>query len=753
MDRPGADRTSRGWPPTLNIRSKIVLPYLVLTLVVAAVGTYVVTSLVAGSLDERLTNHLLEAGRVVSDMLVEREQAHLRAARLVAFTRGLAEAVEGGDREELRRLGLPVASGLETECLVITDAEGQALLHALRLADGTVTAVEDPADLSGLWLVQTLLEGNDPDSLPSRGIGRYPVDQRYYYFSAIPVGLEGRLVGVVIVGTSLDTLLPFLKQTSLADVTIHIDDGRAIASTFALGEPPDQIDALLDALSISTATFQEILQSTGTTIGEDTVVRERWYRIARGPISIGGQRLGVFGVALPLNFILRAGATSRNTYALLFAAVMICVVLVGYAIARRITGPLGQLVRTTQAIADGNLQQRTGIVSGDEIGMLASTFDEMAERLAERTRALEELLQAYKESAGRMRSILASIGDGVILEDLDGNFIPLNAAAESLLQELAESFQFGPLRELSVSEEAVSPNHEANPWLLESRRFEVGRKVISAHSAAVRTDEGERLGTVIVLRNVTAEAEADRLKDAFIAHVSHELRTPLTAIKGYVTLLLRFSREALTEEQARFLETINRHTDSLISMINTLLDFSEMEAGGRLGVQRRPMMLSHLVNEIAQEWWPEMEEKGLKFHVEVGEELPLVDADAQRLRWAIVNLLRNAWQYTPAGGEVWVRLYANQEYVVLEVRDTGVGIPADQLEHLFDRFYRLANQRDEEVRGLGLGLYVTRAIVNAHDGEIQVESHEGAGSTFRILLPVSQTGGRRPTTPARDVGP
>jgi len=749
MDRPGAETSSREWLPALNIRSKIVLPYLVLTLVVATVGTYVVTNLVAGSLDERLTNHLLEAGRVASDMLVEKEQEHLRATRLVAFTRGLAEALERGDEEDVTRLALPVASGVGTECLMIADARGQAYLHALRMADGTVSAMEGPADLSGLWLVQTLLETADPNSMPSRGIGLYPVDQRYYYFTAIPVGLEGRLVGVVVVGTSLDTLLPSLKETSLADVTIHLEDGRAIATTFALTGEPGQMDVILDTLSISPETFQQILYSTGTTVGEDVVIRERWYRIARGPINVGGQRLGVFAVGLPLNFILRAGATSRNTYALLFAAVMICVILIGYAIAQRITSPLGRLVRTSQAVAKGNLQQRTGIVSRDEIGILAATFDEMTERLAERTRALQELLQAYKESAGRMRSILASIGDGVILEDLEGNLIPLNAAAESLLQELATSFQFGPLRELSVTEEAVPADREANPWLLESRRFEVGRKVISAHSAAVRTDEGERLGTVIVLRDVTAEAEADRLKDAFIAHVSHELRTPLTAIKGYVTLLLRFSREALTEEQAKFLETINRHTDSLIGMINTLLDFSEMEAGGRLGVQRRPTMLSHLVKEIAQEWWPEMEEKGLKFRLEVAEDLPLMEADTQRLRWAIVNLVRNAWQYTPSGGEVSIRLYSTGEHLVLEVQDTGVGIPAGQLKHLFDRFYRLMNQSDDEVRGLGLGLYVTRAIVEAHDGEIQVESQEGVGSTFRILLPPSR-GSREQTAPVKD---
>jgi len=488
MAQQGADRPIWQRVLTLNIRGKIILPYLVLTLIVAAVGTYVVTSLVAGSLDERLTNHLLEAGRVVSDTLVEKEQEHLRTARVIAFTRGMAKALEAGDREKVARLAMPTAAGLNLECLILADAEGHQMLHALRQPEGTMAALEGPGDISDLWIAEALLTQGDPNGLPRRGIGRHPVDQRYYYFTAIPVGLEDRLVGVVIVGTSLDTLVPRLKETSLADVTIYLEGGRAVVSTFALPEEPATTPTLLEELSIPPEVYQQILYSVGTTVGENVSIRGRWYRIARGPIAIGNERLGVLAVGLPANFIIRAGATSRNTYALLFACVMICVVLVGYLIAQRITHPLTRLVRTSQAVAEGDLQQRTGIVSRDEIGVLAATFDQMTERLAERTRALEELLHAYRESAGRMRSILASIGDGVILEDLDGNFIPLNAAAEALLEELAANFQFGPLRELSAGEEVQSGDREANPWLLESRRFEVGKKVISAHSAAVRTD-------------------------------------------------------------------------------------------------------------------------------------------------------------------------------------------------------------------------------------------------------------------------
>ena len=453
--------------------------------------------------------------------------------------------------------------------------------------------------------------------------------------------------------------------------------------------------------------------------------------IARGPLQVGGAKLGVFAVVLPSHFIIEAGATSRDTYALLFAAATACVILVGYIVSRRITSPLGRLVRVSQAVADGDLNRRTDIKSQDEIGVLAATFDGMTERLAERTRELERLLYEQKTSSSRMRAILSSIGDGVLLEDLEGNLVPQNTAAESMLADLAADFALAPLRETVTTGQDQLP--DSTPWLVESRRLEVSNKVISVSAAAVHTDDGERLGNVIVLRDVTAEAEAERLKDAFITHVSHELRTPLTAIKGYSELLLVNASSNLDRQQIEFLETINHHTNNLVAMVEELLDFSEMEAGGRIGLQRRPIQFGDLVNEICVEWRPELEDKGLEFEVDIPSDLPLINADPRRMRWAVTSLIRNAWQYTPSGGRVTVRLSAHEDQVILDVADTGIGIPPKEQAKLFTRFYRVTQQRSG-VRGFGLGLYVTKMIVEAHRGEIRVDSQEGKGSTFSILL-------------------
>jgi signal transduction histidine kinase len=721
--------SSRQWLRRINrffsasIRNKIIMPYLVLTFIVALVGIYVVTRLVVTSVDERLTNQLLEAGRVVSDLLARKEIEHIQKARTIGYARGVAEALVEARYEELLNLVTVEAYNQGVECLIITDTEGQVAAHLMRQIDGSYTPIKEPLDLSQLQIVNALLEAKGLTIPSRRGLVQHPVDRRYYYFTAIPLGLNRELVGVVLVGTSLEALLRHFKDTALADVIIYLDGGRAVDTTFAFAEPAEAIPSLLDTLSLPQTLYESALHRRGNTEISSVTVRGRHYRTANGPLSVGDDTLGVFAVALPLNFIIETNVATRNTYALIFTLGMGSVILIGYWISQRITRPIRKLVQTSQAVAEGDLRQRTGVMSEDEVGILAESFDKMTERLAERTYKLEETL-------GRMQAILSSMNDGVILEDVEGNLLPLNATASQMLEEMAGNFMLGPLRELSASS-----GEESSPFLAR-RRFEVGNKVISVHSTAVRTEEGKHLGTVLVLRDVTYEVEAERLKDKFITHVSHELRTPLTAIKGYSDLLLAGVEGEVDKTLRDFLEVIGRNADDLIAMVNELLDFSEMEASGHLGMLKRPMDMRAVVEDVAEEWRPRMEEKHLTFRVELPTELPLLNGDARRLRWAVLHLVRNALQYTPAGGTVTVRLSEQDGHIVLDVADTGIGISAKDQEQLFTRFYRVTNMPPEDVRGLGVGLYLTRAIVEAHGGEIRVASEVGAGSTFSIILPV-----------------
>jgi signal transduction histidine kinase len=371
----------------LSIRFKVILPYLLLTLVVAITGVYVVTKLVANSLSERLTNQLLEAGRVVSDGVARQEIKHLEVGRILAYTRGLAEALQEGDGATVLGLAKPIAGGLDAENLIAINLQGQELLHLLKQADGSFSEINQPSGAVNLPIVQALLKNGDPEGLPRRGLGLNPLDGQYYYYTAIPVASNNQMAGVILIGTSLDSLLPYLKNTSLADVIFYAEDGRAIAST--MGAQDSGVD-FLSTLSIPVDKYEKIVASNGIVNGETFSADGRAYSMARSALRVSNDRLGAFAVVLPLNFVIQAGAVSRNTYVLLYTMAMIGVVLVGYLIARLIINPLNSLVATSQAIASGDLKQRTHINSNDEIGMLANTFDEMTVHLQERTDELEK---------------------------------------------------------------------------------------------------------------------------------------------------------------------------------------------------------------------------------------------------------------------------------------------------------------------------------------------------------------------------
>jgi len=387
----------------VSIRFKVILPYLLLTVIVAVTGAYVVTRLVSNSLSERLSNQLLEAGRVVSDSMARQEIEQAKAARIIAFTRGLGEALDAGDETQVAVLAKPAAGGASVESLMLFDAQGKETAHFIQQINNTIMDVTQPGSESKLSIVQAILEKNDPEGLPMRALGRDPVDNRYYYFTAIPVAFEGQVSGVVVVGTSLNTIMPVLKTTALADVIFYDENGYAIASTLgALGE--DMLSQR--TISIPAAFYQNVVSSDGVVEGENIQVDERWFSIAYGPLQVGDDTLAVFSVVLPRDFVVESSSTNRNNYIVLYSIAMIGVILIGYFVARLIINPLSKLVRASRAIANGDLSKRTEIKSRDEIGVLASTFDEMTDSLQQRTLELEKTNQILEQmDQAKMRFI------------------------------------------------------------------------------------------------------------------------------------------------------------------------------------------------------------------------------------------------------------------------------------------------------------------------------------------------------------
>jgi signal transduction histidine kinase len=259
------------------------------------------------------------------------------------------------------------------------------------------------------------------------------------------------------------------------------------------------------------------------------------------------------------------------------------------------------------------------------------------------------------------------------------------------------------------------------------------------------------LGLMLVIgavRRSTAEAqrlaaeaarahELTQLKSEFVTLVSHELRSPLTAITGYVELLLEGHEGTLTEVQRESLKIVQRNGEQVLALIEDLLDISRMEAS-RLELKHTTLDLARLVREVASSLRPQIEAKGQRLTLELAEALPAVSGDADRVTQILTNLLSNAHKYTAPGGSVTITARGEGNGVRVSVRDTGIGLSPDDQARLFTKFFRAQNSVTQGVRGTGLGLMITRALVELHGGEITVTSALGQGSMFSFTLPAAR---------------
>jgi len=227
--------------------------------------------------------------------------------------------------------------------------------------------------------------------------------------------------------------------------------------------------------------------------------------------------------------------------------------------------------------------------------------------------------------------------------------------------------------------------------------------------------------------------ELDRLKDEFVSLVSHELRTPLTSIHGYVELLLEEEGQ-LDDDQRRFLEIVNRNSERLLAVVADLLFLAQIDAG-KPAIELASVDLNRIVEECVEASSPVADSKGIELRLQA-RRLPELKGDPVRLAQVLDNLISNALKFTPRGGSVEIRLRAEEGLAVLEVEDTGLGIPEKEQERLFERFFRSSNAIESAIPGTGLGLTITKAIVERHGGTIEVESAANTGTTVRVWLPL-----------------
>jgi PAS domain S-box-containing protein len=382
--------------------------------------------------------------------------------------------------------------------------------------------------------------------------------------------------------------------------------------------------------------------------------------------------------------------------------------------------------------------------------------------------AIFDLTKRWQAESERMKlaAIVESSDDAIIGTDLEDRITTWNRGAErlygySVAETLGQHFSFHVPEELGDERPAlvgrVVAGEDIRSFETVRVRKDGARVDVSLTISPIRNAAGTVVGVSTIARDITLEtrarrereelvvelearnarlSELDRLKDEFVALVSHELRTPLTSIRGYLELVLEGEAGDLSDEQRQFLGVVERNAHRLLALVGDLLFLAQIEAG-KLSLEVGAVDLSAIAAESVETARPLAEDKEVTLTLATGP-LALIAGDRSRLAQLLDNLISNGIKFTPSGGRVDVRIGGQRGNAVIEVRDTGMGIPADEQQHLFERFFRTSQATEQAIPGTGLGLAISKAIVHAHGGQITLTSEEGAGTTFRISIPVGQ---------------
>jgi len=346
---------------------------------------------------------------------------------------------------------------------------------------------------------------------------------------------------------------------------------------------------------------------------------------------------------------------------------------------------------------------------------------------------LSSLIRSITAERNRLETTLASIVEGVVAVDYHGKVIQMNGAAARLLRANVRSDLGLPFGEICRNREIADLVQTAlTAQEFQKREATDSGVVLDCYAGPLR----EGAGVVLVLHDITEVRRLEAVRRDFVANVSHELKTPLTAIKGYVETLLT-GGIADQENNLRFLRKIETHANRLTALITDLLSLSRIESGEAVS-RRESVNVGEVLATSMARLGPSAERKGLRFGVRTLDRNMRIDGDAEALSQIFDNLIDNAIKYTEPGQRVEVSLAREDGKVVFEVEDTGVGIPAEDLPRIFERFYRVDKARSRELGGTGLGLSIVRHLVHALGGEVKVRSQPGVGSVFTVALPVEQ---------------
>ena len=623
------------------------------------------------------------------------------------------------------------------------DVEKQEAVLSFSVRSSSTFATISIANING---VITSVESRDPAiiSLRPKTIGMDISDEDYFkscvltgetYYSelfrgsfsdliraviATPIRANnGDVVAVIFADVPINTLAGIVESVYLDETesAYMVDkDGFVVAHSVKnlteLSECPLQVDysgyAVVDALMNGNSGITEYDYKGETYLACYTVV---------GPSG--------WGIVFqePLQVILAKSNVLTNFLFGINTAVFVAAVLATLLLARRIINPLHKLANYAGRVESGDYTAELEVEGKDEIADVTSAIKSMVQQIL--TMQEDEIV-----------AIVSSMQDGLIVLDKNQHITRLNPAMEQMLgvraaevinksiSELETTPRLMPLARLS---QVQSPDDE----MIITEPYD---RVLRVHSSRLNDMAGRDLGEVRVVLDVTRERELDQMKSDFIANVSHELRTPLHSIRGFVKLMLD-GTVSDEKTQKEFLSIIDEQSLHLSNLVSSILDMAVMESG-EIVLERQPVSIKEVIDKVVVRLRKIADDKKITVEADVPETLPIIEGDSEKLEQVITNLVHNAIKFNSEGGRVTVAAVVRNSRMLVQIVDQGIGIPAGDVPHLFDKFFKVDGSMPWTSSGTGLGLYIVKQIIEAHGGKIWVESSYGEGSAFSFELPL-----------------
>ncbi|MBN1979284.1 MAG: HAMP domain-containing protein [Anaerolineae bacterium] len=540
------------------------------------------------------------------------------------------------------------------------------------------------------------------------------------------LGGEAQIIGDVLApalaqdkpGTTFDVQANHYADLLDARVTIIGADGVVLGES---DEDRTQMDNHLFRPEVQ----QALAEGQGSSIRLSRTVEVDMMYVAQR-VESDGKVVGFARVALPLRQV--EANVNRLRWAVFSAALLTVggAALLALLIAERTARPVRELTRVVQRVSEGDLHARLLPTTRDEVGTLTRAFNQMSDRL-------RGTITMLVEERGRLAAVLDNMADGAIITDGDGHVRLINPAAVRILGADEKTAMGRSFAEVARDHRIIDLWQQCRDECEERvAPVEVGRQQPFLQVIVTPLQDAEPGACLVILQDLTRVRRLETVRRDFISNISHELRTPLASLKALADTL----RDGALEDPPaarRFLNRMEVEVDALTQMVQELLELSRIESG-QVGFEIAPVPVADVVNPSLERLRPQAERADLQLSIDMAPDLPLVLADAERVRQVITNLVHNAIKFTPPGGEVAISAKAGGDEVIISVRDTGVGIPADDLPRIFERFYKADRARSGG--GTGLGLAIAKHIVLAHGGRIWAESVEGRGSTFSVALRV-----------------